>query len=299
MAVLGMPSFGCSDAPSLGASAAAEVEPMAALAIPGRGLRHFGYYAGDSDRFGHYMEEVADYATYTFIAGPYYDWEALVPHAERAQSLGLEVVVDVSLCFFDYVKPGAYIVKKGWRGYFRNVCAPSLERVLERSKLFAFYVMDEPYGNGLTQADVEVAVAELKSRFPGARTWITENPWTYGAPKGIDLYSIDCHAGWMCGTMDPACLASTWNWCKGRVHELIDQTPESVDLMLTVEAFGSGTFDPTPEQQALWEDEFSRIPRFSGIAWFMYPDAPDIGFRGTRSNAPVKKHHREFALAHR
>lgn len=268
------------------------------LAVPGRGLRHFGYYWGDSDRYGHWMEEYADYATYTFIAGPFYDWEALVPHAERAHALGLEVVVDVSLCFFDFVERGHYVVKDKWRAYFRTVCAPALDRVLQRAKLFAFYVMDEPYGNGLAQADVEAAVAELKARFPGARTWITENPWTFRVPRGIDLYSIDCHAGWMCGNTDPTCLSNTWSWCKSRVHDLIAGTPDSVDLMLTVEAFGSGTFDPSPEQQAQWEDELGRNRRFSGIAWFMYPDAPDAGFRGTRSNAPVKKHHREFALAH-
>ena len=262
---------------------------------PKRGLRHFGYYWGDSDRYGHLMDEYADYASFTFIAAGFYDWPGLVPHARRAHALGLKVAVDVSLCFFDWVSDGHYRVKDKWEIYFRDVCTPALREVANAADVFAFYVMDEPIGNGLSQRDVETAIFAVKQAFPGYRTWITENPWDNAAPEGIDLYSIDCHVGWMCQSADPTCLAETWNWCKGRIARALASAPASVDFMVTIEAFGSGSFDPTSEQQWMWEREFGPNPRFIGLAWFMYPDAPDVSFRGTRSYPAVKKQHREAA----
>jgi hypothetical protein len=293
---------GCSAEPSGSPYTKSELEASAKPEIPAGNFRYFGYYGGDSDAFGHhYMPEFAHFTNLTFLSR-WSNLPALVGDAERAHALGLKVMPDVSLCFFDFIAVGKYEMKPDWEQHWQTVCAPVLGQVIEASTVFAFFIMDEPQGNGLGIPEIELAIEAVHATFPGYRTLINESPFIEKVPSGVDLYSVGCLPGWFCRQAPtPACLDAQWSFCRERIDQVLATTPSSLEFMLTVEAWNVGRFDATVRQQKMWERFGIERSRFVGLAWFLWPSAsryPEYPFEGTRDNPEVRAHHEELALAY-
>lgn len=122
-------------------------------------LSLFGYYFIASDYFGNYIADVAGFTNFNFM-----DWSST--YAQQAGTYNEKMVVNLRWVFFS--GPGLRSDYVSVWNYYASMMAPYINNI------GAFYVMDEPYWNGISKADVETAAKLCKDTFPQIPTMIVE-----------------------------------------------------------------------------------------------------------------------------
>ncbi|MBX4211470.1 MAG: hypothetical protein KW806_01590 [Candidatus Yanofskybacteria bacterium] len=224
-------------------------------------VKNYGYYWGGSDPFvpnAYYLNEVAPYTN--FVELNLWDTNIAARAAEMKQK-GMKVMMPLSGCFFKWF-PGNgehWGLDPDWPSKWAN-CRNTIDtQVLPQTNIFAFYVMDEPIGNGITIPELQTAINAAKGAYPTVKIYINEsqegpNRPAFAIPQGVDIYSLTCFDS----LVD----------CKAVYNRL--KTMYSGEIWVVGFAY-SGYTDVNRIQQT-W-DWVKGDSRFTGMYWFLYADA--------------------------
>lgn len=199
------------------------------------------------------------------------------------------------------------IVDMEWTLWTPSSCVPhpqrrqnllDLNRTLagRLDKVAAFYIKDEPYGNGCPRSVVEQAIADTKAVFPSIPAYITFAQWCFdpaytdnckvdgsqrGIPAGLDWMSFDwylCGGGRHCKNKQDDFNAKI----VGGVQRALALLQPNQKILLTGDAFTMNN----PESELLnivqyYWDYAVTVPQIIGIDFFLYMnDAPWTGITG-------------------
>jgi hypothetical protein len=241
-------------------------------------LRYVGYFYTASDAHGDYVAETTPFTNLVHISDVA-DPGRVDALARKARAGGAKVVYRVMECFFEPGRP--YKPRANWQVRWNTdpLCAPAVERLAASGDLFAVYLADEPYGNGLTRGDVDAAAAAVHARVPSARTLVVEdaNAADASPPPAVDLYGLTCYTDARGGDLFDRCDA-TYRDLRRRF---------SGDIVVVAQAFAV-LGQPIPDPQR-WYELARSDPRYVALLWFLYPDFKHNGasHRGSRSDPPV------------
>lgn len=241
-------------------------------------VKFFGYYWAGMDPWVQTISYLNEVAPYTNIIELLHFDPILLDRAAQMKQKGMKVIYPAGQCFF-YDDGAGWRLRSNWQTTWA-ACRATIDQILQRTPIFAFYVMDEPTGNGLTIQEIETASYALKQAYPQIKTWITESDVPPTMARWVDIYSKTCYASVATCQAAYEVLKARW----------------AGEIWVTAQAYQyTGLPDLTVEfQQQIWNWVRSD-PRFSGIVWFLYADAngSDIPGRlaGTRRFPAIKAYH--------
>ena len=259
-------------------------------------LKYLGYYAGDMDgpgAFADYTDEIAPFTNLLYI-DHYFTANPLLA-TQRARDKGMKVVYRISDCLFITAHPYVY------NPALWAPCIPSIQSVVNTGSVAAFYIMDEPYGNGIPKNDLEAAITVVRNQFPSIPTLVLEEPgcvqgiaWPvscsasrpkFAPPANVQWYGLDCYPRGT-GYITPDTAVSEVDFCKARYQQLKAIYTGYFVAVPDVYDHGDATrFAPIAAVQQEWYQYVQSDPQFIAILPFLYPDFTDSGFsfKGARS----------------
>jgi len=154
-----------------------------------RGLRYYGHYWVESKPYGSHLDEVGSHCNVHFVEN--------VDGLKKCASKGVQCILQVRWEFFaggggnsavpNPIRPDC---ESFWNQTAEQV-TPSIDRVE------AFYMIDEPYLNGVSKKDLDTAIAAVKAKFPRKPVMVifAVSSLTRGlaVPAGADWLGFDCY----------------------------------------------------------------------------------------------------------
>ena len=248
-------------------------------------LLFYGYYHAQTPTFGFLMDQVADFTNVVILDIARYENEDDLFDATigipRALELGYNIILDVNgyLGRATALSPevseqqlGLLSLKLRQAGYLRP------------QGIFAIFLMDEPWNQGISVEDQELALEMVHRYFPGFPTMINyslgelRSP-VRSIPEALDIVSYDAYFFWtnQSDLSRPALEA----YLESGMSEIRRKAPGKPVFLIgqSFQLDRLGYFMPTHEQLDWYVDYSLSTPEMIGHLWFL------LGSRGSQGSA--------------
>ncbi|MCX5670753.1 MAG: hypothetical protein NTU94_05455 [Planctomycetota bacterium] len=163
--------------------------PPGGPSAPPRGLRYYGHYWVESKPYGSHLDEVGSHCNVHFVEN--------VDGLKKCASKGVQCILQVRWEFFAG-GGGNSAVPNPLRPDYESLWNHTAEQVMPSiDRVEAFYMIDEPYLNGVSKKDLDTAIAAVKARFPRKPVMVifAVSALTQGlaVPAGADWLGFDCY----------------------------------------------------------------------------------------------------------
>ena len=221
-------------------------------------LSQFGYYAVSIDPYDDYIQDVCGRTNFNHV-----DWS--VQRAIDTAACDAKMVLNLRWYLFDVQNELRPDYLEVWAWLSAQI-APYIDTV------GAFYVMDEPYSNGMSQSTLETAAALIKATFPHTPTMVAEG-WpavtsSLQMPAHIDYYGFDQYGDF---TAIPALLEIVKS--KLLPGQQVFLVPQNISNLNNTDA-----------QVASWAYDYYHLAlaeeSIVALMVFLWPDLTDEGYPG-------------------
>jgi hypothetical protein len=160
--------------------------PAGGPAAPPRGLRYYGHYWVESKSYGSHLDEVGSHCNIHFAEN--------VDGLKKCASKGVQCILQVRWEFF----AGGGAVPNPIRPDYESFWSKTAEQITPYiDRVEAFYMIDEPYLNGVSKKDLGTAIAAVKAKFPQKPVMVvfavpSLTP-SFAVPAGADWLGFDCY----------------------------------------------------------------------------------------------------------
>jgi len=163
--------------------------PPAGPAAPPRGLRYYGHYWVESKSYGSHLDEVGSHCNVHFVEN--------VDGLKKCASKGVQCILQVRWEFFAG-GGGNGVVPNPLRPDYESFWNKTAEQVTPSiDRVEAFYMIDEPYWNGVSKKDLDTAIAAVKAKFPRKPVMVvfavSSFTPSFAVPAGADWLGFDCY----------------------------------------------------------------------------------------------------------
>jgi len=163
--------------------------PPAGPSAPPRGLRYYGHYWVESKPYGSHLDEVGSHCNVHFVEN--------VDGLKKCASKEVQCILQVRWEFFAGGGGGS-AVPNPIRPDYQSLWNQTAEQVTPYiDRVEAFYMIDEPYLNGVSKKDLDTAIAAVKAKFPRKPVMVvfavpSFTP-RFAVPAGADWLGFDCY----------------------------------------------------------------------------------------------------------
>ncbi|MDZ4676414.1 MAG: hypothetical protein SGI74_02805 [Oligoflexia bacterium] len=285
-------------------------------------LKYIGYYWAHSDHLGHYMNEVTPYTNVMFMGT---GGSNLLSDSIKAKSKGMKVIINTTDCLINddrvfvngvYVSGSIHAKSDAQRALIWNTpnCKPLYKELMEKSDVFAFYLLDEAYSHLVkhhyfkdqseeknqshvegaflaSKSDLEEMIRFLKSELPpGAKFLMTSGPAKYRYSYGFDFdyrfgedfdqppAGVDYYSLSCYDYSTDGSDRDYWyRFCEDKYNKLANIF--NGEILMTVDSYNhhpASGVAPSRDQQTKWAAIAKRLPKNVGILWFLYASPSQI-----------------------
>lgn len=257
---------------------------------------YFGYYYGDSEAYGHYMDKVVipsdgtrlqDFTNLILIdIGTSYGQHDPRRAIIDAANLGYKILL-YGASGFDKDMPGT------WQSGFAEI-----DSVVSGYESFVYAVdlVDEPDGRGWSRGQIESLVSQAKTYFHSSMpmTVNLDIPALQPPPRNLDVYMFDYYVNGSLTHTTKAQYDSTMNGIIGAIRAAAPGKP----MLILGSSFSDSTtspylgwYLPTAEQTQWYLDTARNTPEVNGLMWFMLGNpSPPVSYGAINYPALLSQH---------